>query len=75
MNKEGIFEKDCKRFIKESGYTFSEETERMLLQSAKAGDLEFNNDYVMERKIRIVDLLLQEIKKQGKDISLIKIIM
>ena len=66
MNKEGLFEKDCKRFIKESGYTFSEETERMLLQSAKAGDLEFDSAYIMERKVRMLDLLLQEAKKQVK---------
>ena len=69
MDKEGLFEKDCKRFIKESGYTFSEEIERMLLQSAKAGDLEFDSTYIMERKVRMMDLLLQEAKKQGKNLS------
>lgn len=75
MNKEGIFEKDCKKFIKESGYTFSKKLENFLLQSAIAGDLEFDSPYIIERKIRMIDLLLQEAKRQGKDLSSIKVIM
>lgn len=75
MNKEGLFEKDCKKFIKESGYKFPKETKQILIQSAIAGDLEFDSTYIMERKVRMVDLLLQEANKQGKDLSSIKVIM
>jgi hypothetical protein len=55
MNK---FERDCKDFIENSGYTFSEEAINDMTQSAKAADLWNNPVYREELKLKMIAKLL-----------------
>ena len=64
-----LVQDDCKKFIKESEYTFSEMVERHLLQSAQATDWYLSDGY-KELRRRALKNLIEAYKEQQDGIHI-----